>query len=271
MSRSIALVAVLLCILGTTAAVDVAPFTSFQQGGSLEGKLVRIRPTSDTPKVEGATPTVSPTGVLSIACPCDDTVDIFAPEATFSQISLSGTQALVLSQRAGYVATPTGEGGLVKVSDHDSEPNTCLAGTFTPPKFTATVSASTNLSLGCIDTQTITIRQTGQSSFISMWWTNTADSIDIINSGEGASTHVLGGVSTVNVQLPGEKATITVRDADAVITGTSVGGRVLYTEGGSGSCTVPLPGAQGSACFPLLTSDVNKIRALSFSSWPKKP
>lgn len=89
MSRSIAIV--MLCTLATTLAVNVAPFSSFQQGGNLEGKLVRIRPTTGTPKVEGATPTVSPTGVLSIACPCADTIDIFAPAATFTQISLSGT------------------------------------------------------------------------------------------------------------------------------------------------------------------------------------
>lgn len=180
-------------------------------------------------------------------------------------------QTLFKSAHTFLVSCNTGEGGLVKVSDHDAEPNTCLAGTFSPPTFTATVSASTNLSLGCIDTQTINVRQTGQTSFISMWWTLTATSIDIINSGEGAATHVLGGVSTVKVQLPGEKATITVRDADAVITGTSVGGRVFYAAGGSGSCTVKLPGPQGSACTPLTTTDVNSIRALSYSNWPKKP
>ncbi len=99
-------IALLLALLATyTTAVDVPAFTSFQQGGSLDGKLVRIRPTTGTPSVEGATPVVTD-DVLSILPPFADIIDIYAPKSTFAQVSLSGMVMMIVTS-IWFIQAPT--------------------------------------------------------------------------------------------------------------------------------------------------------------------
>lgn len=249
--------AVLLAMLAAEGAAarkqsvgeKVPSFTRIDQGGILTGTLVEVKPTKGNARVSGMAGSVTD-GSLSLTCDggCESKVVILAP-AGFDTIATSG------------------EGGLIKVSDHDADPLTCEGGIFEVPEFKVSVSGTTNVSLGCIRAPKITIVQTGQVSAVSLWWTVETELVEITNTGEGASTHIIGPTKEVSILATGEKATVTVRDPAAKIQGKSVGGRVFHAQGGTGSCDVTLPGPLGSACMALPTDDAGVIRDMGLASW----